>query len=444
MQLKENYKILSFLLILLSTFSFFLGFYLDENSAGGGSYVGDWVFAWSNLQTFLNNDIFTAIKITSEVNIEEYGSNRPPLLYMLHKLFNPFAESEIGYRRSVFIISLAIPILFYFCLKQKFKEENNLTLLLIASTVFLSPYYRTSAYWGLEENYGFIVLLLTFLSLNYFLSNDDQDGYKIYFQLLLLTFFSSLCVYFDQKLVLIPVICFLTIIKSKKLIKFKIFSFLFYLILSLPFIYLMILWGGIFPSVLTENRRLGNQLYLDHIGYASTIIAFYLLPLLLFKGENIINLIKKFFLKRSNYYLISLFFIYLFYLVVSNDFSQQDFKNIHSVVGKGFLHKSSIILFENYLIWKIFTFFSFFVSWLIIIIFVDRNFKDSLILLYLFTLSIFATPILQEYFDPLVFLMAFTFFSSKLFINYKNSIILFLYFSILLISSNVYYYKLLN
>ena len=406
--------------------------------------MGDWVFAWSNLQSFLNNDIFTAIKITSGVNIEEYGSNRPPLLYMLHKLFNPFAESEIGYRRSVFIISLAIPILFYFCLKQKFKEENNLILLLIASTVFLSPYYRTSAYWGLEENYGFIVLLLTFLSLNYFLSNDDQDGYKIYFQLLLLTFFSSLCIYFDQKLVLIPVICFLTIIKSKKLIKFKILSFLFYLILSLPFIYLMILWGGIFPSALTENRRLGNQLYLDHIGYASTIIAFYLLPLLLFKGENIINLIKKFFLKRSNYYLITLFFIYLFYLVVSNDFSQQDFKNIHSVVGKGFLHKSSIILFENYLIWKIFTFFSFFVSWLIIIIFVDRNFKDSLILLYFFIFPIFATPILQEYFDPLVFLMVFTFFSSKLFINYKNSIILFLYFSILLISSNVYYYQLLN
>ena len=133
MQLKENYKILSFLLILLSTSSFFLGFYLDENSAGGGSYVGDWVFAWSNLQSFLNNDIFTAIKITSGVNTEEYGSNRTPLLYMLHKLFNPFAESEIGYRRSVFIISLAIPILFYFCLKQKFKKEDNLTLLCINS-----------------------------------------------------------------------------------------------------------------------------------------------------------------------------------------------------------------------------------------------------------------------------------------------------------------------
>ena len=63
---------------------------------------------------------------------------------------------------------------------------------------------------------------------------------------------------------------------------------------------------------------------------------------------------------------------------------------------------------------------------------------------HIIILSIFVEPLLQEYFDPLVFLMVFTFFNSKLFINYKNSIILFLYFSILLIISNVYYYKLLN
>ena len=61
MQLKNNYKILPFLLIFFSLSSFFLGFYLDENSAGGGGYLGDWVNAWLNLQLVLNNDILTAI-----------------------------------------------------------------------------------------------------------------------------------------------------------------------------------------------------------------------------------------------------------------------------------------------------------------------------------------------------------------------------------------------
>ena len=165
MQLKDNYKILSFLsflLILLSTSSFFLGFYLDENSAGGGSYMGDWEFLWPNLKLFIDNDLYTAI------THENFLTNRSPLLYILHTSLNPFVDNAITYRRSVFFISLIVPILFYFCLKQKFKQKDNLLLLLISSTIFLSPYFRTTSFWGLEENYGFICLLLTYLFLNSF------------------------------------------------------------------------------------------------------------------------------------------------------------------------------------------------------------------------------------------------------------------------------------
>ena len=39
MQTKENYKILSSVLIFISFSSLFLGYYLDENSAGAGSYM---------------------------------------------------------------------------------------------------------------------------------------------------------------------------------------------------------------------------------------------------------------------------------------------------------------------------------------------------------------------------------------------------------------------
>ena len=89
MEIKSNYKFLSFILIFLASSSFFLGFYLDENSAGGGSYLGDWGRAWPNIQIFLNHDISTAI------NHEVFETNRSPLLYILHGLFNPFAGTEI-------------------------------------------------------------------------------------------------------------------------------------------------------------------------------------------------------------------------------------------------------------------------------------------------------------------------------------------------------------
>ena len=38
---KGNYKIFSTILIFLSFFSFLVGFYFDENSAGAGTYKGD-------------------------------------------------------------------------------------------------------------------------------------------------------------------------------------------------------------------------------------------------------------------------------------------------------------------------------------------------------------------------------------------------------------------
>ena len=84
----------------------------------------------------------------------------------------------------------------------------------------------------------------------------------------------------------------------KKIIKLKLFSICFYFILSLPYIYLIILWDGIFPNTLTSARNLGDKLYLDHIGYTSTIIAFYFVPFLLFKGKDLSTEIKNFFLKK--------------------------------------------------------------------------------------------------------------------------------------------------
>ena len=47
------------------------------------------------------------------------------------------------------------------------------------------------------------------------------------------------------------------------------------------------MWGGIFPTTPTGFRNLGDKLYLDHIGYTSTIIAFYFVPFFLFKGKDL-------------------------------------------------------------------------------------------------------------------------------------------------------------
>ena len=128
-----------------------------------------------------------------------------------------------------------------------------------------------------------------------------------------------------------------------------------------------------------------------------------------------------------------------------SNFFDQSTLNIENSLGKGFVHKLSFILFKDNIISReIFIYFSFLISWIIILIFIDKNLKDSMILLYFFLISIVTFPLVQEYFDPLIFVMILLFFNSKLFISYKNAIILFFYLSIFLVSSNIYYYNLLN
>jgi hypothetical protein len=429
--MKINYKKLSLPLILFSFLLFFLGFYLDENSAGAGSYEGDIINIWNNLQIFLANDLL------SSVNHSNYYDSRTPLAYILHEVLNPYVHDLNSYRKSVFVISMVLPILFYLCLKQKYPREDNLLLVLISSLLLLSPYFRTSSYWGLEENYGLISMLLAFLSLNNFLKIDNKNYHKTHIFLFFTVFFSSCALYFDQKLAFISAICLLKIFTSKKLLQFKLLSIFYYIVLALPYIYLISLWGGLMPAVIQESRELGSKIFLDQLGFASTIIAFYLLPLILFKEEKIKTLIKKYLLNKRNYYLIFFFIIYLVYIIVFYDLGQ-------SLYGKGLVKKIIFLLFDDYFLRNILIYFSFFFSWIIIVVYIENKLVDILTIIYLLFLSLLLWPMFQEYFDPLILLMAFTFFNSKLILTYKNAARLYLYLFLLLAGSNLYYFKLFN
>ena len=156
MQINSHYKFFPLVLIFLSIFSFFLGFIYGENSAGAGTLNNDFQNVWKNLHTFLYNDLSRAIEFTATADGKYYTSSRTPLIYILNSLFNPFVETKMSFIKSIFVFSLTIPFFFYLCLKQKFNKEQSVLLILISSIICLSPYFRTSAYWGLEENYGII------------------------------------------------------------------------------------------------------------------------------------------------------------------------------------------------------------------------------------------------------------------------------------------------
>jgi hypothetical protein len=437
---KQNFfKFLSIFLIFLTVIFFFYGFLVGENSAGAGGFKGDFDNFWTTLQTFLNNDILTSIKISGEIVMPGqerlYISSRTPLIFIFNKVFNPFVESKINFIRSIFFFSLLAPILFYYSLKIKFPKTNKIILILLSCIILLSPYFRTSSYWGLEENYGILFIFISYILLEKFFRKKKINIFTKCLKLFFLTLISSLCVYFDQKLLIIPLFCFIKIIFSNEKMFMKILTCLLYFLFSIPFLYLIFLWGNIIPRIDAVTRTIGNNFYLSHVGFSLTIIGFYFIPLFFFKNENAIKSIKSYFMDNKNLYFFLFFLLYLLLTIFFDDYQNSKYP----VLGKGVIHKISILFFNDFLIQKIFVYFNFIFFYFIIAIFLNKNITNGLLLFYFVISSIFVYPIQQEYYDPLILILLFLFFNLKLKINYKNVFILFFYLLSFLISAKIYY-----
>ena len=109
--LKSNDR-MHFILSIVILSYFFYGFYSNENSAGAGGYNGDFKLIWANLSLLKEG-------IISNLNSPDYSDSRPPLSYILHIYLNPFINSQEEFRVSNLIISLSIPLLLYFSIREK-------------------------------------------------------------------------------------------------------------------------------------------------------------------------------------------------------------------------------------------------------------------------------------------------------------------------------------
>jgi hypothetical protein len=308
--------------------------------------------------------------------------------------------------------------------------------MLLACTILLSPYFRTSSYWGLEENYGIVFIFISYIFLEIFFR--DNKSCNKYFKLFFLTLTSSLCVYFDQKLLIIPIFIFIKIIFSNKDKSLKILAFFFYFIFSTPYLYLIVLWGNIVPTTVTSLRTTGEIFYLSHVGFSLTIIGFYLLPLFFFKEKNIISIVNSYFKNKNN---ILFFFFFLVYLIFSIFFDDYQ-RSINPGLGKGVIHKLSLLIFNDNLNQKLFVYFCFIIFYFVVTLFLHEEYTASLIISYFLITSIVIFPILQEYYDPLILILVFIFFNLKLQINYKNTFYLFFYLLFFLVIAKIHYLKI--
>ena len=130
------------------------------------------------------------------------------------------------------------------------------------------------------------------------------------------------------------------------------------------------------------------------------------------------------------------FIIYLFSV-----FWIGDYENLRND-GKGIFHKLSILLFENLNYRLIFIVLIFLISFFLIILF-SKSKNDVLLILYFLVLSLVTFPFYQEYLDPLLFILFFTFLKTDFYFDKKRIYFLVSYFLIFLIGSKFYYNSIL-
>ena len=164
---KKNIIILKYLFFIFLVSTYIAGFFLRENIAGGAEQ--DFInFTWPAILAF-KDSFFGTLK-----NYYTIGEGSPPLFHILNAYLNPFTFSELAFQGSITLLS-ALNILFFSnILKEKYKI-SQLDALLYSSIFLILPFFRSSAFWGLTENLGWLFLIL---SIKFYLNYENPKVKK--------------------------------------------------------------------------------------------------------------------------------------------------------------------------------------------------------------------------------------------------------------------------
>ena len=411
----KNYSFINYFLGLIIIISFIFGLVISENSSGGAA---------NDAISILNNSKLFNSYLLHEVPWDKYKSTSLPLFYILNKLL--FSEIEfIDLVLTNVFFSVLIFIFFFLTLKTKFsinKIEKSY-LFLLSSIVLLSPYLRSSTFWGIEEIIGIFFFILTLFFYEKYKSN------KIFLYQILCLLSASLALFSRQSYIFLIIFFFFEFFNFKNFFGKKNISIIFLLfIFNLPSLYFFYIWNGLLPPMAQEQRGLSFNLI--HVPFILSILFVYFIPTILLNLNGLKDC-KTFFKK---------YFIYI--ILISMSFFALIFVSDLNTIGGGAFLKILYLINLNKFFLSIFI--SIFSG--IFLIYLIFYFEIRIKIFFLLIISIFSTIdlIFQEYFDPISFLainIMFLSSSIKLYKFHRYIYFSLAYYSTFLIGS-IYYYSL--
>ena len=420
--------LLKLFVIFLISVSFFLGYFLRENAVGGGPEFYE--LSWPIIQSFKEDFLFS-IK-----NYASFGDGTIPFSHIINAYLNPFSGVIENFQLSTTIISFVIFSIFALILKKTFTHVNFIDILLTSSVLLLLPFYRTSAFWGKNENYGwlFCILALYFFSeIKKDLSNNPKN--RDILNIILFCFTSACALYARQALVFLPISYLLYLFFNSANKKTIIISIISFVIFAIPAFLLILIWGNVFPvDNFQDGKFFGRWLNFNHILKNFPILlsffGFYLLPILIIEFLN--SEFKDFFSK----YFKSFFFALIIFVFLSQ-INLLNYLGDYKMAGGAILKVNYLIQKNNFFLLLVFSS----IGFSILIRFITEDIKNNAVIL-LPILIIYGFPQLlyQEYVEPLILIIFFLALKTNLHKVYFNNIslsnsIFLSYFTIFLIGS---------
>ncbi len=380
--LKNNYHILINILLILSIY---IGFFYDENITLGPKF--DFEHALKQVASFRENFTYTFLnydKIESSTRISPIFTS---IIYFIDKFTN---NTDLT-RFILLNIILLNQIFFYKSLKlSPFRSSfEKKSLLLISSSIYLSPSFRANSIWPESAMLG---LLFFIISLYFFLKFIKNQDIKY---VLLNIFFLAIASYIRPSFCIFAIFFTYRFLlhyynKEKFLRNFLLIIFS-NIILSLPAFYYVFVLEIFF----IEYGGLSSN-YFNKISIISTIIFFHFIPFFYLFYSNLNFKIKN-----------DLKFLIL--VLISSFFIIQNFNYDLNLAGGGIaLHVSNFILNNNFIFYVFFIISAFFI---LKVIFIDKINN-----LLIFLILIFITPqyhIFHKYYDPLVIILVLTIMNFK-------------------------------
>jgi len=397
---KHSGKIIFLLLYL----SLFIGFYLNETASGGGTRA-DFYLTWQYVLN-LKEDLFFHYTHWEAIHL--------PFHYIIVSIINSFLEDKNQIRFFYCVISILIPILFYLSLKIKFPKINNNLLLVFASALFILPTFRYTAIWANVQVTAHIFFLFSiFFYLKWKEKKINTFDKNLIFQIL----FMTLATYTRQDYAIFYL--FFMIIYLQK-INFKMFLLLsiFVLFLSLPGF-----WFVYEQSTVLSHIKFSSN-FQNYLLVNSSIMSFYLIPIIFYFLIYEQQKIKQ----DAKFIAITLILFSILTFIFSYSFDY-DYK-----IGGGFILKLSMILFNNFLIFYISSVVGF-----VALTYLARNDINNFIIIILLLFGYSSSMIFQKYFEPTFIFVFFLLMQSQISFNflknYKNVLLIYIYFCIYLASA---------